>query len=229
MRSFTDELALQRQAMVDEQIKPRGVSDPWVLDAMAKVPRHLFVSEEDRAQAYADRPLLIGHGQTISQPYMVAAMTELLETRPESRVLEIGTGSGYQTAVLAELCRQVYTVEVVPALWERARTLLQELGYANVAFRQGDGRLGWPQEAPFDGILVTCAPEEAPEELVSQLKDGGRMVVPLGSPGDVQTLYVIKVQGGRVTRRAVMGVRFVPLMPGQGTGDSADQRFQGSW
>lgn len=214
MRPPSADLETQRRAMVDHQIKARGVRNPLVLAALTSVPRHLFVAEEDWSQAYADRPIPIGWGQTISQPYMVAVMTELLGIGPASRVLEIGTGSGYQTAVLAELCDQVFTVEVVPHLLQRARAILDDLGYTNVRFREGDGSAGWPEEAPYDGILVTCAPDEIPERLLGQLKDGGRMVIPLGPAGGAQTLYLVTVQGERVIKRAVMGVRFVPLMPG---------------
>jgi protein-L-isoaspartate(D-aspartate) O-methyltransferase len=214
VRPPSADLETQRRAMVDHQIKARGVRDPLVLAALTSVPRHLFVAEEDWSQAYADRPIPIGWGQTISQPYMVAVMTELLGPQPASRVLEIGTGSGYQTAVLAELCDQVFTVEVVPHLLQRARAILDDLGYTNVRFREGDGSAGWPEEAPYDGILVTCAPDEIPEGLLGQLKDGGRMVIPLGPAGGAQTLYLVTVQGERVIKRAVMGVRFVPLMPG---------------
>ncbi len=213
VRPLSADMETQRLAMVDHQIKNRGVRDPRVLAALASVPRHLFVAEEDWSQAYADRPLPIGWGQTISQPYMVAVMTELLELQPSSRVLEIGTGSGYQTAVLAELCDQVFTVEVIPQLLQRARAILDDLGYTNIQFREGDGSLGWPEEAPYDGILVTCAPDDIPERLLGQLKDGGRMVIPLGPPGGAQTLYLVTLQGERVIKRAVMGVRFVPLMP----------------
>ncbi|MCD6302075.1 MAG: protein-L-isoaspartate(D-aspartate) O-methyltransferase [Anaerolineae bacterium] len=210
----TEDAFLERRLdMVQAQIAARGVEDKRVLAAMAKVPRHRFVAEEDRYQAYADHPIPIGWGQTISQPYMVAAMTELLGLQPDSRVLEVGTGSGYQTAILAELASSVFTIEVIPRLMVRAREILSELGYDNIRFRCGDGRQGWPEEAPFDGVIVTCAPDRVPDELVAQLADGGRMSIPIGPPGGVQTLYLVTKQGRRILRRPVMSVRFVPLMP----------------
>jgi protein-L-isoaspartate(D-aspartate) O-methyltransferase len=203
----------RRLAMVQSQLAARGIEDSRVLAAMAKVPRHRFMSDEDGSQAYADRPVPIGCGQTISQPYMVAAMTELLHLRPDSRVLEIGTGSGYQTAILAELAETVYTIEVVPSLIAQAREILDGLGYDNIHFRCGNGREGWPEEAPFDGVIVTCAPYKVPDELVAQLADGGRMVIPVGPPGGVQMLYLVTKQGQRIVRTPKMSVRFVPLMP----------------
>jgi len=168
----TEDAFLERRLdMVQAQIAARGVEDKRVLAAMAKVPRHRFVAEEDKYQAYADHPIPIGWGQTISQPYMVAAMTELLGLQPDSRVLEVGTGSGYQTAILAELASSVFTIEVIPRLMVRAMEILSELGYDNIRFRCGDGRQGWPEEAPFDGVIVTCAPDRVPDELVAQLAD----------------------------------------------------------
>lgn len=222
MMQIEDTFEERRWAMVQRQIAARGIEDERVLNAMRLVPRHVFVPEEEQSQAYADRPIPIGWGQTISQPYMVAAMTEMLSLQPESRVLEIGTGSGYQTAILAELAKEVYTIEVVPMLLERARGVLQQLGYVNIHFRIGDGRLGWPERAPFDGVIVTCAPDEIPDELVAQLADGGRMAVPIGPPGGVQMLYLVTRQGRRIVKRPVMSVRFVPLLPGGQTENEGD-------
>jgi len=203
----------RRLQMVQSQIAARGVRDERVLAAMAKVPRHRFMPEQDGSHAYADQPMPIGWGQTISQPYIVAAMTELLQLEPDSRVLEVGTGSGYQTAILAELAGTVFTIEVVPSLIAQAQKVLGELGYDNIHFRCGNGREGWPEQAPFDGIIVTCAPQKVPDQLAAQLADGGRMAVPVGPPGGVQMLYVVTRQGDRIVRTAKMSVRFVPLMP----------------
>ena len=203
----------RRLRMVQSQIAARGVRDERVLAAMAKVPRHRFMSEQDGSHAYADQPMPIGWGQTISQPYIVAAMTELLHLEADSRVLEVGTGSGYQTAILAELAQSVFTIEVVPSLIAQAQKVLGELGYDNIHFRCGNGREGWPEKAPFDGIIVTCAPQEVPNQLAAQLADSGRMVVPVGPPGGVQMLYVVTREGDRIVRTPKMSVRFVPLMP----------------
>lgn len=208
--AFSDE----RCAMVATQIVARGIEDPRVLAAMRQVPRHRFVSESYRAQAYTDQPIPIGSGQTISQPYMVAAMTEMLGLDSASRVLEIGTGSGYQTAILAELSEDVYTIEAVGPLLTRARQVLEELFYTNIHFRCGDGSEGWAEAAPFDGVIVTCAPETIPEALIRQLAEGGRMVAPIGPAGGVQTLYLVTKQARQIVRRPVMSVRFVPLVPG---------------
>jgi len=194
------------------QIRGRGVSDAAVLAAMETVPREAFVPSDRIDQAYNDHPLPIGHGQTISQPYVVAAMTEALTINPTSRVLEIGTGSGYQTAVLAEIAREVYTVERVVALASVARERLTRLGYGNIHFRVGDGALGWAEKASFDGILVTCAPERVPSALVEQLADGGRMVIPLGRRGGPQALWRLARRGDCVERERLMGVAFVPLI-----------------
>jgi len=194
------------------QIRGRGVSDAAVLSAMETVPREAFVPADRVDQAYDDRPLPIGHGQTISQPYIVAAMTETLMIGPTSRVLEIGTGSGYQTAVLAEIAQAVYTVERVGGLARRARETLTRLGYANIRFCVGDGALGWPEQAPFDGILVTCAPERVPSALLDQLADRGRMVIPLGRRGGLQALWRLERRGDHVERERLMGVAFVPLI-----------------
>ncbi|RME95900.1 MAG: protein-L-isoaspartate(D-aspartate) O-methyltransferase [Verrucomicrobia bacterium] len=200
-----------RERMVAEQLAAPGrdITDPRVLAAMRKVPRHEFVPESERRWAYADHPLPIGEGQTISQPYIVAFMTEQLRPRPEDRVLEIGTGSGYQAAVLAELVREVYTIEIVESLGRRARETLERLGYTNVHVRIGDGYLGWPEAAPFDAIIVTCAPDRIPPPLIEQLKDGGRMIIPVGR--GVQELVLVEKHGGQIERRAVLPVRFVPM------------------
>jgi protein-L-isoaspartate(D-aspartate) O-methyltransferase len=200
----------QRQQMVDEQIKARGVFSPPVLLAMEEVPRHLFVPSSERAQAYEDHPLPIGGGQTISQPYVVALMTALLELPPRARVLEIGTGSGYQAAVLSRVAGEVYSVEIIPELGARARDTLARLGYGNVHVRIGDGYRGWPEAAPFDGILLTAAPQAAPPPLVAQLKPGGRMVLPVGGL-DQDLLVLTKNPDGSTKQEKVLPVRFVPM------------------
>ncbi len=200
----------RRVRMVDAQIVARGVRDPRVLAAMRKVPRHLFVDPSQRAQAYEDHPLPIPGNQTISQPYIVALMTELLELKPGARVLEIGTGSGYQSAVLAELAGEVYTIEIVPELARSAASRLKDLRYGNVTVREGDGYRGWTEHAPFDAIIVTAAPERIPEPLVDQLAPGGVMVIPVG--GFFQELKVFhKSADGRVTEKDILPVRFVPM------------------
>jgi protein-L-isoaspartate(D-aspartate) O-methyltransferase len=187
-----------------------GALDPRVLQAMDEVPRHEFVPESIRASAYEDRPLPIGHGQTISQPYIVALMTARI--KPDGVVLEVGTGSGYQAAVLAKLASKVYSIEIVEPLGRQAAERLHRLGYTNVEVRIGDGYAGWPEHAPFDAILVTAAPDHVPEPLIEQLKPGGRLVVPVGMPGAIQELMLIqKDPTGRVTRRKVISVSFVPL------------------
>jgi len=202
--------AVQRQRMVELQIKRRGVTEPAVLAAMDKVPRHLFVPPAERAEAYGDHPLPIGAGQTISQPYIVALMASLVEPGKDDRVLEIGTGSGYQAAVLAELAREVFSIEIVEPLGVRARKTLEELGYRNVEVRIGDGYKGWPDRAPFDAIVVTAAPPRVPEPLLAQLKVGGKLVVPVGDL--VQTLVVYtKLRDGGFDRREIIPVRFVPM------------------
>jgi len=182
-----------------------------VLDAMLTVPRHEFVPEEFLEQAYADHPLPIGYGQTISQPYIVALMTELLEIEPGDKVLEIGTGSGYQAAILAQLTDQVYSVEIIEELATQAEARLQRLGYTQVHVLNADGYYGWEEYAPFDAIIVTCAPDHVPQPLVKQLKDGGRMVIPVGPPGGYQSLWLIVRQGEDVKMTNEGGVAFVPL------------------
>ncbi|HNV02345.1 MAG TPA: protein-L-isoaspartate(D-aspartate) O-methyltransferase [Vicinamibacterales bacterium] len=207
-----------RRAMVADQVAARGVSDPRVLDAMRAVPRHEFVPGPLREDAYWDSPLSIGYGQTISQPYIVALMTELARPAPGDRALEVGTGSGYQAAVLSRLVARVFSIELLEPLARSAAATLQRLGCANVTVRQGDGYLGWPEEAPFDIILVTAAPEEVPQALVDQLKPGGRLVVPVGPVHDVQDLrLLVKDESGRVLSRSVIPVRFVPLVKRRGS------------
>ncbi|MDH7484712.1 MAG: protein-L-isoaspartate(D-aspartate) O-methyltransferase [Anaerolineae bacterium] len=204
--------ARMRQEMVDSTIRARGVSDAAVLRAMETVPRHRFVPEDYLGQAYADHPLPIGYGQTISQPYIVALMTESLDLEPGERVLEIGTGSGYQAAVLAELVDEVYSVEIIPELAESAARRLRELGYDNVRTKQGDGYYGWEEYAPFDAIIVTCAPDHVPQPLVNQLAEGGRLVVPIGPPGGYQTLWQYVREADGLKAYNLGGVRFVPLL-----------------
>jgi protein-L-isoaspartate(D-aspartate) O-methyltransferase len=200
-----------RRGMVEYQIRSRGVQDPRVLTAMEAVPRHEFVPDEYLQSAYSDGPLPIGHGQTISQPYIVAVMTELLELEKDDRVLEIGTGSGYQAAVLAEIVDEVYTVEIIPELAESARERLDRLGYGSVVSVNADGYYGWEEYAPYDAIIVTAAPDHVPQSLVEQLKDGGRMVIPVGPVGWYQTLWLITKAGQEVEYHNKGGVTFVPL------------------
>ena len=204
--------AISRARMVREQISARGITDARVLSAMARVPRHEFVPLGQRALAYEDGPLPIGHGQTISQPYIVAFMTAALDPKPGDRVLEIGTGSGYQAAVLSGLVAEVYSIELVEPLAQRALTDLKRLGFGNVQVRAGDGYLGWPEAAPFDIVIVTCAPDHVPQALVGQLKAGGRMVVPVGPSSGPQDLYLLRKRPGGLETRAVLPVRFVPMV-----------------
>jgi len=201
-----------RARMVERQIAARDVSNARVLDAMRAVPRHRFAPSHPPALAYADRPLPIGHGQTISQPYVVARMTEIVAPAATNRVLEIGTGSGYQAAVLAELADSVFTIEIIPELAATATTRLRRLGYHNVTVRTGDGFAGWPEKAPFDAIVVTAAPEQVPPPLIDQLADGGRMIIPVGPTDGVQRLTLITKSDGRVSRRELAPVRFVPFL-----------------
>src|SRR6476661_8485772 len=196
--------------MVEKQLRPRGIDDPRVLRVMAKVPREKFVAKELEKCAYEDRPLPIGFEQTISQPYIVAFMTQALKPKPTDRVLEIGTGSGYQAAILGELVAEVYTIEIVRPLAQRAATVLNALGYKNVLVKGGDGYKGWPEHAPFDAIIVTAAPDHVPQPLVEQLKEGGRMVIPVGKTF-AQELLVLEKRGGVVKQTAALPVKFVPL------------------
>jgi protein-L-isoaspartate(D-aspartate) O-methyltransferase len=200
----------KRLEMVEYQLKGRDIVDKRVLDAMLKVERHKFVPKDSQHLAYIDEPLPIGFGQTISQPYIVALMTQLLELKGDEKVLEIGTGSGYQAAILAELSKGVYTIEIIPQLAQRAEKLLKDLGYKNIFVKIGDGYLGWPEYAPFDKIILTCAPEEIPQTLVEQLKDGGKMVLPVGSVA--QDLVVVEKQKGRIITKSIIPVRFVPMI-----------------
>jgi len=204
-----DKYVHQRIRMVDKQIKARGVKDKAVLEAMRKVPRHLFVPPNMVDSAYDDNPLPIGHGQTISQPYIVALMTEVLRLKDDSKVLEIGTGSGYQTSILAEVAAAVYTIEIVAPLVNPAKELLITLGYSNIFFKYGDGYEGWPDEAPFDAIIVTAAPKHIPEPLVQQLAIGGRMVIPVGNYYQDLVLLIKKEHG--VQKKDITAVRFVPM------------------
>jgi protein-L-isoaspartate(D-aspartate) O-methyltransferase len=206
----TDAHTAARRRMVDDQIKARGIRNPAVLDVMARVPRHLFVPPDVQGRAYDDTPLPIGHGQTISQPYIVAYMTEALETSREHRVLEIGTGSGYQAAVLAELVNALYSIEIVPELAHGAARALAGAGYRNVEVREGNGYLGWPEHAPFDRIIVTAAPPQIPQTLVDQLAVGGRMVVPVGTL--LQEIVVLTKNARGVTETRTIPVRFVPMV-----------------
>src|SRR6201987_3200277 len=206
------DFAAARQRMVEEQLSAPGrdIKNRLVLDAMASVPRHEFVPEVVRRFAYWDEPLPIGYGQTISQPFIVAFMTEQLDPKPTDRVLEIGTGSGYQAAVLSRLVAEVFTIEIIEPLAERAKADLQRLGYNNVKVLAGDGYQGWPEHAPFDAIIVTCAPDHIPQPLVDQLQDGGRMIIPVGPP-DNQQLYLLQKRGPKIERQATLPVRFVRM------------------
>jgi protein-L-isoaspartate(D-aspartate) O-methyltransferase len=200
-----------RRVMLEYHIRSRGVHDPRVLTAMEAVPRHEFVPDEYLQSAYSDGPLPIGHGQTISQPYIVAVMTELLELEQGDRVLEIGTGSGYQAAILAEIVDEVYTLEIIPELADSARERLDRLGYGKVVSANADGYYGWEEYAPYDAIIVTAAPDHVPQSLVDQLKDGGRMVIPVGPVGWYQTLWLITKEGEDVEYHNKGGCQFVPL------------------
>ncbi len=198
-----------RQKMVQEQIEKRGIQNPDILTVMRKVQRHLFVTPEYRKWAYDDKPLPIDKGQTISQPYIVALMTELLELGANSKVLEIGTGCGYQTAVLAELAREVFSVEIIAQLSKEAKAKLKTLNYHNIHFKQGNGYYGWIEHAPYDGVLVAAAPKKIPHRLTQQLAEGGRMVVPVGA--DLQDLFLLKKLAGKINTTKIAGVSFVPM------------------
>lgn len=212
-----EDFRTMREKMVENQIKARGVKDPRVLAAMLKVERHVFVPAENQSSAYADQPLPIGEGQTISQPYIVALMTELLELKGQEKVLEVGTGSGYQAAILGELAKEVYGIEIVEKLASSSRDLLAKLGYKNITVKAGDGYLGWPEVAPFDAIIVTCAPDHVPKPLLEQLKEGGRMVLPVGSYS--QELKKITKRSGKIETTNVIPVVFVPM-----TGDGVKKK-----
>ncbi|NJY61788.1 protein-L-isoaspartate(D-aspartate) O-methyltransferase [Salinimicrobium sp. CDJ15-81-2] len=201
----------QRENLVKEHLIPQGIKDKAVLEAMRKVERHLMVPKDVQRYAYEDRPLPIGKGQTISQPFIVAFMTQAIKPKPGMKVLEIGTGSGYQAAVLAEIVDEVYTIETVEPLAERARETLTEMGYDNIHFRVGDGYHGWEEHAPFDAIIVTAAPEEIPPRLVEQLKEGGKMVIPVGPSANQHLKLIEKKKNGKITTKELLPVRFVPF------------------
>lgn len=214
----TGDLTAQRNAMVDQQIEARGITDPATLEAMRAVPRHDFLPMRLRSESYMDYPLPIGHGQTISQPYIVAFMTEAIRPQPGEKILEIGAGSGYQAAILAQMGADVYTIEIVEPLAEMARQTLERLGYKNIRVKHGDGFRGWPEHAPFDAIVVTCAPDKIPPDLVAQLKDGGRMIIPVGG-GMEQELVLLRKKGDKVEKQSVLPVHFVPM-----TGEAQSSR-----
>jgi protein-L-isoaspartate(D-aspartate) O-methyltransferase len=208
----------KRAIMVNEQLVARGIKDPTTLEALGSVPRHEFIPARLRHEAYADYPLPIGHGQTISQPYIVAFMTEAIRPQPGEKILEVGAGSGYQAAILAHLGTEVYSVEIVEPLAELARQNLFRLGFKNAHVRHGDGYRGWPEHAPFDAIIVTCAPDQIPPDLVAQLRDGGRMIIPIGGGMD-QQLILLRKHGDRIEKQSVLPVRFVPM-----TGEAENTR-----
>lgn len=208
---FQDEFAGLRHQMVETQIKSRGVNDPLVLEAMNKVPRHLFVPQEYQSSAYQDRPLPIGMSQTISQPYIVGFMTEAINPKPNDKVLEIGTGSGYQAAVLAEIVKEVYTLEIIPELGLMAKERLKILGYENIHAKVSDGYHGWSERGPFDAIVVTAAAEEIPQPLIDQLAEGAIMIIPVGSQFEVQNLVLVTKKNGQLKKKKLFGVRFVPF------------------
>jgi len=210
-QSQPDPYEKQRENMVKTQIENREISDKAVLQAMRTVKRHLFVPEDLVKSAYNDNPLPIGYGQTISQPYIVAYMTEIIHPKPEHRVLEIGTGSGYQAAVLAEIVDSVYTIEIIPELGKSAAERLKKLAYDNVEVKETDGYYGWEEHAPFDAVIVTAAAEYIPPPLIKQLKDGGRMVIPVGSPFQIQTLILVEKNGNEIKTTSLMWVQFVPF------------------
>lgn len=209
-----DDYTLERQRMVIEQIARRGVMNSSILGVMKNVPRHLFVPSEELGWAYADGPLPIGQGQTISQPYIVALMSDLLALKAQARVLEVGTGSGYQAAVLAEIVDTVYTIEILPELAKQATSRLAKMGYKNIITRQGDGYNGWKEHAPFDIIIVTAADDHIPQPLIDQLAENGRLVMPIGSPSSAQQLVIATKKNGKIDKRKLSMVKFVPLLRG---------------
>lgn len=224
VREEKDFFPLMRQKMVESQIMARGIQDERVLRAIGKVPRHEFVPASVKLLAYSDGPLPIGYGQTISQPYIVALMTELLQVKPEDKVFEVGTGSGYQAAVLAEIAREVYTIEIVEPLYEQAKARLEKLGYQNVHLRAGDGTKGWPEAAPFDKMMVTAAGLKIPNTLIEQLKEGGRLVMPVGERE--QVLVVGEKRGNVLKTYESIPVRFVPLVE-EGPSDPREGEAEG--
>ena len=201
-----------REKMITQQIKARGIKDKKVLEAMRSIPRHKFVSSDFESSAYKDIPLPIGCGQTISQPYIVALMTELLKLNEKNKVLEVGTGSGYQSAILSKIVNQIYTIEIFEELGISARERLKDLGYSNVKVKIADGYYGWPQEAPFDAIIVTCVSDHIPPPLIEQLKNGGRMCIPVGNVFQVQNLMLVKKEKGKISIKNILPVRFVPML-----------------
>ena len=201
----------KRNKMVTDQIEYRGINHEQTLNAMKLVPRHLFVPEEMEEYAYEDRPLSIGYGQTISQPYIVAYMTSIIDPKPKFKILEIGTGSGYQAAVLSEIVDSVFTIEIVPELCQSASTLLSDHEYDNIMVKCGDGFFGWPEHGPYDAIVVTAAAEFIPPPLIEQLKEGGKMIIPVGSPFMVQSLILVNKKKDKITTKNLMAVRFVPF------------------
>lgn len=212
-----DNYIVRRRDMVKSQIERRGVKDKKVLEAMMKVERHRFVPETQIREAYDDHPLPIGEGQTISQPYIVAFMTEVLDLDPSDRVLEVGTGSGYQAAVLAGICDSVYTIEIIEPLAIRAKKVLSELGYKNIFVKIGDGYEGWKERSPFDAIIVTCAPTHIPQALKDQLAEGGKMIIPVGGEGFVQELVLLIKEKGAIRQKDILPVRFVPMIRDDGS------------
>ncbi|WP_353186043.1 protein-L-isoaspartate(D-aspartate) O-methyltransferase [Parapedobacter lycopersici] len=210
-QALPQDFGQRRAEMVSLQLEPRGINHAPTLEAMRKVERHRFVPPACQQDAYRDMPLPIGYGQTISQPFMVAMMTQLLQPAPDDRILEIGTGSGYQAAILAEMAGEVYTMEIVPQLGAKAKQLLSELGYKNVTVIVGDGYNGWAEKAPYDAIIVTAAPEEVPPPLIAQLKEGGKIIVPVGAQTEEQTLVLIEKRNGELVKTALIPVRFVPF------------------
>jgi len=199
--------------MLEDQIIARGIKSQAIIDAMLEVDRHMFVPDHQKKNAYSDRPLPIGYNQTISQPYIVAYMTEKLKVERNHKVLEIGTGSGYQAAILSKLCKYVYTIEIIPELAQIASKALTDQGFNNISFKTGDGYNGWVEEAPFDRIIVTAAPDKIPEKLIDQLKPDGRMIIPVGDPLSMQYLWVVtKQEGARYKKQKILPVRFVPMV-----------------
>ncbi len=199
--------------MLEDQIIARGIKSQAIIDAMLEVDRHMFVPDHQKKNAYSDRPLPIGYNQTISQPYIVAYMTEKLKVERNHKVLEIGTGSGYQAAILSKLCKYVYTIEIIPELAQVASKALTDQGFNNISFKTGDGYNGWVEEAPFDRIIVTAAPDKIPEKLIDQLKPDGRMIIPVGDPLSMQYLWVVtKQEGARYKKQKILPVRFVPMV-----------------
>ena len=208
-----NDYSLLKKNMLEDQIIARGIKSQAIIDAMLEVDRHMFVPDHQKKNAYSDRPLPIGYNQTISQPYIVAYMTEKLKVERNHKVLEIGTGSGYQAAILSKLCKYVYTIEIIPELAQVASKALTDQGFNNISFKTGDGYNGWVEEAPFDRIIVTAAPDKIPEKLIDQLKPDGRMIIPVGDPLSMQYLWVVtKQEGARYKKQKILPVRFVPMV-----------------